>query len=76
MAPAAKSAKADVYVAKVNAVVETEDGQVFHLAAGKTRLRADHPVVKMKGSANVVEPVDTHLSYDPKTPPGSGEVGE
>jgi hypothetical protein len=75
----AAPAKASVYVATTNGVVELEDGQVFNFAEGKTRISSDSPLAKAhKGKilAAYFEPVDARLHYDPATPPAEGEVPE
>ena len=55
--------KTEVYVAKESGHAEIEGvPYVFH--KGITRVRAGHPLTKIKGFENIFEPVDEAVHYD------------
>lgn len=76
MAPAAKQE----FIAKTDAVMESEDGAVFHVAAGKTLVVSGDPITKLKGFKDVFVPVaDAPHHFKGATTdvaPPAGEVGE
>ena len=61
MSPAAK--KAEIYVAKESGQAEV-DGVPYTFIKNVTRVRAGHPLLKIKGIEVLFAPVDERVQYD------------
>lgn len=56
-------AKSDIYIATDSGHAEV-NGVPYTFHKGITRVRAGHPLTKIKGFENIFEPVDASVHYD------------